>query len=148
MAASAPYLARDLDDESQFGELLVLGHAHFPGTIALSKPHWVLIASCSSGAKRDAASIRRLISSLRSSSRIFDETRPSTAIFPFGKKRSGSKPPARGPSYSRKYVSALIALRASRRWAHSRPAPNPYRCFRGTCASRYASAAGERQSRR
>src|SRR4051794_23563846 len=68
----------------------------------LEKPHCGLSASCSSGACLDASSTRRLSSSLDSSLPLLVVTKPSTAILPLGRKRSGSKPPARVLSYSRK----------------------------------------------
>src|SRR6201991_77989 len=68
----------------------------------LEKPHCGLSASCSSGACFDASSIRRLSSSLDSSLPLLVVTRPSTAVLPLGRKRSGSNPPARVLSYSRK----------------------------------------------
>src|SRR6476646_6715927 len=76
----------------------------------LEKPHCGLNASCSSGACFDASSIRRLSSSLDSSLPLLVVTRPSTATLPLGRKRSGSKPPARVLSYSRKYPSTSISL--------------------------------------
>jgi hypothetical protein len=65
-----------------------------PGT-ERAKPHCGLIASRSNGACRVASSIRQRKVSADSASLVFVVTRPSTAIPPFGKKRSGSNPPAR-----------------------------------------------------
>src|SRR6202167_5476260 len=64
-----------------------------------AKPHCGDRQSWSSATYFAASSIRRLMSSFFSSLPIFDETRPSTSCFlPFGKWRSGSKPPARSLS--------------------------------------------------
>src|SRR6266699_1057789 len=49
--------------------------------------------------------MRRLRSSFFSSSGTLELTRPSTTVLPFGTWRSGSKPPARSVSYSRKKAS-------------------------------------------
>src|SRR5262249_24822206 len=68
-----------------------------------AKPHCGDRASWSSATYLVASSMRRLIASLPSSLPLLEVTRPSTTIFlPFGKKRSGSNPPARSVSYSRK----------------------------------------------
>ena len=67
-----------------------------------AKPHCGDRQSWSSGMYFAASSIRRFSSSLDSSVPDFDVTRPSTTNFPFGTKRSGSKPPARSLSYSMK----------------------------------------------
>src|SRR5262249_29065512 len=68
----------------------------------LENPHCGLSASCSSGACLLASSMRRLSSSFDSSLPLLVVTRPRTATLPLGRKRSGSKPPARALSYSRK----------------------------------------------
>src|SRR3954470_13298256 len=68
-----------------------------------AKPHCGERQNCSSGANLAASSIRRLPSSFFSSVPLLEVTSPSTtALLPFGRKRSGSKPPARSLSYSRK----------------------------------------------
>ena len=46
--------------------------------------------------------MRRLRSSFFSSPGTFELMSPSTTVLPFGTNRSGSKPPARSVSYSRK----------------------------------------------
>src|SRR5207253_1938647 len=68
----------------------------------LAKPHCGLSARLSSGANFAASSIRRSSSCAVSTRALLVETRPRTARFPFGNSRSGSKPPARAVSYSRK----------------------------------------------
>src|SRR5262249_27388588 len=68
----------------------------------LENPHCGLRASCSSGACLLASSMRRLSSSFDSSLALLVVTRPRTAALSLGRKRSGSKPPARALSYSRK----------------------------------------------
>src|SRR5215831_9299408 len=90
----APHLARGLDHEAELGELAFLVH----GVAA----DCGLSASCSSGACLLASSMRRLSSSFDSSLPLLVVTRPRTATLPLGRKRSGSKPPARALSYSRK----------------------------------------------
>src|SRR5207245_8541895 len=68
-----------------------------------AKPHCGDRQNCSSGANFAASSMRRLTSSLFSKVPLLEVTRPSTTILlPLGRKRSGSKPPARSVSYSRK----------------------------------------------
>src|SRR4051812_41770959 len=68
-----------------------------------AKPHCGERQNCSKGANFAASSMRRLMSSLRSRVPLLEVTRPSTTVLlPFGRKRSGSKPPARSVSYSRK----------------------------------------------
>jgi len=68
-----------------------------------AKPHCGDRQSWSRATYRVASSMRRLISSFFSSVPLFEVTRPSTSCFlPLGKNRSGSKPPARSVSYSRK----------------------------------------------
>src|SRR5262249_58445282 len=68
-----------------------------------AKPHCGLSASCSMSTYLVASSMRRLIASFDSSSPLLEVTRPSTTVLlPFGRKRSGSNPPARSVSYSRK----------------------------------------------
>src|SRR5690606_27977947 len=69
------------------------------------KPHCGERQSWSSGTYRDASSIRRLSSSLDSSSPVLVVTRPSTTCLPGGTNRNGAKPPARCVSYSRKNPS-------------------------------------------
>ena len=64
------------------------------------KPHCVLSASCSTGQKRAASSMRRSKSSGDSSADSLLDTRPRTTTFPFGTKRSGSNPPMTSVSYS------------------------------------------------
>src|SRR5690606_6532129 len=66
------------------------------------KPHCGERQSCSSGTNFAASSILRLISSLDSSSPVFDVISPSTTVLFLGTKRKGSKPPARAESYSMK----------------------------------------------
>src|SRR5258705_4411638 len=67
-----------------------------------AKPHCGLSASCSGATYLVASSIRRLTSSFFSSVPDFEVTRPSTtSLLPLGRKRSGSKQPARSGSYSR-----------------------------------------------
>src|SRR4029079_8480405 len=68
----------------------------------VENPHCGDRASWSSSMKRFASSIRRLSSSTLSSSFTLEATRPSTTVLPFGTTASGSKPPARALSYSRK----------------------------------------------
>src|SRR5664279_2215167 len=68
-----------------------------------AKPHCGERQSCSSATNLVASWMRFLISSRGSSRPDLEVTRPSTTILlPFGRKRSGSKPPARSLSYSRK----------------------------------------------
>src|SRR5262245_10845333 len=68
-----------------------------------AKPHCGERQNCSIGANFPASSMRRLMSSLFSSVPLLDVTRPSTTtLLPLGKNRSGSNPPARSVSYSRK----------------------------------------------
>src|SRR6266545_1512074 len=74
----------------------------------LANPHCGERHRFSSGTNFAAASMRRLSSSLDSSSGFLVLTRPSTTFFPFGTKRSGSKPPARSVSYSRKNPSTAV----------------------------------------
>src|SRR5579864_5534525 len=88
---------------------IILSFAHCSSSARIlpssveAKPHCGDRQSWSTGTYFAASSIRRLTASLASSFPIFDETSPSTSCFlPFGKKRSGSKPPARSVSYSRK----------------------------------------------
>ena len=51
--------------------------------------------------------MRRLSSSTDSSAALLLLSKPSTTALPLGTRRSGSKPPARAVSYSRKNVSTL-----------------------------------------
>src|SRR5215469_8433240 len=68
-----------------------------------AKPHCGDRQNCSSGANLPASSMRRSTSSFFSSVPLLEVTRPSTTtLLPLGRKRSGSKPPARSVSYSRK----------------------------------------------
>src|SRR5262249_1720346 len=68
-----------------------------------AKPHCGLNAICSIGMNFAASSSRRLTVSLLSSVPLFEVMTPTTTILlPLGRKRSGSKPPARSESYSRK----------------------------------------------
>jgi hypothetical protein len=60
-----------------------------------------------------ASSMRRLMSSRLSSRPLLVVTRPSTTTLPFGTKRSGSKPPARALSYSRKKPSTSASLNST-----------------------------------
>ena len=69
----------------------------------LAKPHCGDRHSCSRLTKRLAASMRSRMRRFSSRAPVLVVTRPSTTRFlPFGTKRSGSKPPARSLSYSRK----------------------------------------------
>ena len=68
-----------------------------------AKPHCGLRQNCSSGANLVASSIRLSMALLSSRSPVFEVTSPSTTrLSPRGRNRSGSKPPARSVSYSRK----------------------------------------------
>src|SRR5581483_9020525 len=68
-----------------------------------AKPHCGDRQSWSRGAYLAASSRRRLMSSFLSSVPLLEVTRPTTTRFlPLGRKRSGSSPPARSVSYSRK----------------------------------------------
>src|SRR5262249_16499169 len=76
-----------------------------PSTVE-EKPHCGLRQSWSSGTYFAASSIRRFSSSLLSSAGRLLVTRPrTTRLFPRGTKRSGSNPPERASSYSRKKPS-------------------------------------------
>src|SRR5262245_24994705 len=71
-----------------------------------AKPHWGERQSWSRGAYLAASSSRRLRSSFFSRVPLLEVTRPTTTRFlPLGRKRSGSSPPARSLSYSRKKPS-------------------------------------------
>ena len=98
---SAPHFVGKFDDHPQLGPLLVLGqHVAFlgRGEAALRRQAQLIEA-----AYLVASSMRRLTSSFFSSLPDLVVTRPSTTILlPLGRKRSGSKPPARAVSYSRK----------------------------------------------
>src|SRR6202007_2437130 len=72
-----------------------------PSTVE-EKPHCGLRQSCSSGTYFAACSMRRFRSSFFSSAPFLVVTRPRTTVLPLGTKRSGSKPPERASSYSRK----------------------------------------------
>src|SRR5262249_17268306 len=68
-----------------------------------AKPHCGDRHNCSMSTYLAASSMRRLMASLLSSAPALEVTSPSTTCFlPLGTKRSGSKPPARALSYSRK----------------------------------------------
>src|SRR5680860_813578 len=75
-----------------------------PSTVE-EKPHCGERQSCSRGTYLLASSTRRLRVSLSSSAPRLVVTRPSTTCLPSGTKRSGSKPPERSSSYSRKNPS-------------------------------------------
>src|SRR4051795_5483635 len=75
-----------------------------PSTVD-ENPHCGDRHSWSSSTYCDASSIRRLSSSLDSSSPRLVVTRPSTTTLPFGTNRSGSKPPERASSHSMKKPS-------------------------------------------
>src|SRR3989475_487679 len=77
----------------------------------LAKPPCGEIASFSSGKCRAAWSMRRLRKSFDSRTGVLVETRPNITFLPLGMKRSGSKPPARSVSYSRKKASASSVLK-------------------------------------
>src|SRR5450830_1431468 len=87
---------------------IILSFAHCSSSARIlpssveAKPHCGDRQSCTSATNFAACSMRRLSSSLDSSRPLFEVTRPSTTVLPFGTKRSGSKPPARSLSYSRK----------------------------------------------
>ncbi len=83
-----------------------------PSTVE-EKPHWGERQSCSRGTYFAASSIRRLRSSLLSSSGRLVVTRPSTTCLPSGTKRRGSKPPERSSSYSRKKPSTSSSLNSA-----------------------------------
>src|SRR6266581_283755 len=76
----------------------------------LEKPHCGERHRASSATYRAAASMRRFRSSFFSRSGTLELTRPSTTVLPFGTWRSGSKPPARSVSYSRKKASTSRRL--------------------------------------
>src|SRR3984885_10288434 len=78
--------------------------SELPSTVEES-PHLPDRQIWSSGTYLAASSIRRLRSSLDSSSGRLVVTSPSTTILPGGTNRSGSKPPERSSSYSRKNPS-------------------------------------------
>src|SRR5207245_11161713 len=84
------------------------------------KPHCGLRQSCSSGTYFAASSIRRFSASLLSSAARLLVTRPSTTrLLPLGTKRSGSNPPERASSYSRKKPStASSPNNASATWSY------------------------------
>src|SRR3954454_14005495 len=75
-----------------------------PSTVE-EKPHCGDRQSWSTSTWREAASMRRLSSSLDSSSPRLVVTSPSTTTFPGGTKRRGSKPPERASSHSMKKPS-------------------------------------------
>src|SRR6478672_4754915 len=84
----------------------------FPSTVE-AKPHCGERQSWSMSTCRLASSIRRFRSSFRSSSPRLVVTRPSTTIFPGGTNRSGSKPPERSSSYSRKKPSTSSCVKSA-----------------------------------
>src|SRR6516225_2259224 len=96
----APYLARGLDHEAELGELAFLVHRVAADAAGKS----ALRAQCELLQRGVLArpSMRRLSSSFDSSLALLVVTRPRMATLPLGRKRSGSKPPARALSYSRK----------------------------------------------
>src|SRR5262249_7149982 len=71
-------------------------------SIVEAKPHWGDSARRSSGTKRAASSMRRHSSSTDSSRGAFVVTSPSTTERSSGTAASGSKPPERWSSYSRR----------------------------------------------
>src|SRR3954454_13214419 len=83
-----------------------------PSTVE-ENPHCGERQSCSRGTYFAASSIRRFRSSLSSSSPDLVVTRPSTTCLPSGTKRSGSQPPDRSPSYSRKNPSTSSWLNST-----------------------------------
>src|SRR5699024_671759 len=87
--------------------------SRFPSSVE-AKPHWGLRASWSSGTYPAASSMRFFTSSLFSNSPCFEVTRPSMIVrSSLSTCRSGSKPPARSVSYSRKNPSMLSLLKIS-----------------------------------
>src|SRR6185312_16291949 len=108
-----PFQGRDKEPQRPHTSLaistIILSFAHcsssartLPSSVE-AKPHCGDRQSWSSATYLVASSMRRLIASLLSSLPDFEVTSPSTSCFlPLGKKRSGSKPPARSLSYSRK----------------------------------------------
>src|SRR5687768_17111396 len=74
----------------------------------LEKPHCGDRHKCSSPTCRLASSMRLFRESLLSREPLFEDSRPSTTFFPFGRKRSGSKPPARALSNSMKKPSTPV----------------------------------------
>ena len=108
-------LLRRIEEAARFApleQLCLSPQCGFSSTVD-EKPHWGDRHSCSSGTKRAASSMRRLRSSLASSSPRLVVTRPSTTSFPEGTKRSGSKPPERASSYSRKKPSTASSLKSA-----------------------------------
>ena len=94
MSVLLPHLVRQFHDHAQLRPLLLLGE-HVAllgrGEAALRRQ-----AELIERAYLVASSMRRLMSSFFSSVPLLEVTRPSTTILlPFGRKRSGSKPPAR-----------------------------------------------------
>src|SRR5471032_1171526 len=89
---SKDQLKRRLDEASKFAPL---------DQLCLS-PQCGKRQSWSSGANFDASSRRRLSWSLLSSAPVLEVITPSTACLCLGRRRSGSKPPARSLSYSMK----------------------------------------------
>src|SRR4051794_22890157 len=83
-----------------------------PSTVE-EKPHCGERHSWSMSTYCVASSIRRLSSSLDSSSPRLVVTRPSTTVLPLGTKRSGSKPPERASSHSMKKPSTSRLLKSA-----------------------------------
>ena len=83
-----------------------------PSTVE-EKPHCGDRQSWSTSTYCDASSMRRLSSSLVSSSPRLVVTRPSTTSLPLGTKRSGSKPPERASSHSMKKPSTSSSLNSA-----------------------------------
>ena len=98
---SAPHLARRLDDLAQLRPLRLLGE-----DVALLGRRKAALRRERELLQR--SEFRRFVDAaldvvLLFQRAVFEVTRPSTTIFwPFGRNRSGSKPPARSVSYSRK----------------------------------------------
>src|SRR6267142_5728886 len=103
------YSLRDQPQTSFDRSTIILSFAHccasastLPSSVE-AKPHCGERQNCSSGANFAASSMRRLTASFFSSVPDLEVTSPSTTILlPLGRCRSGSKPPARSLSYSRK----------------------------------------------
>ena len=91
---------------------LTFWEGFLPSTVE-EKPHWGERHSCSSGTYFAASSMRRLRSSLLSSTGLLVVTSPSTTCLPSGTNRSGSKPPERSSSNSRKKPSTSSSLNSA-----------------------------------
>src|SRR6266571_1743879 len=74
----------------------------------LEKPHCGDRHRFSSGTYFAASSIFSFRNALDSNSPVFVDTRPRTTFFPLGRKRIGSKPPARAESNSMKKASTPL----------------------------------------